>query len=329
LFYLCILLLALYAVGTISFCSNLSPELRKALSVLTFICILTPFIFSKTRRRGFLFASPALLLVYGWYFSLEPKMDAPWSKDVAVLPSAEIQGDIVKVKNIRNFNYRSDTDFDIVYYDKVYDLSKIKSTDIFLSYWGTTSIAHTIMSFGFENGDQLAVSIETRKEVGEEYSAVQGFFNKFERIYVVADERDVIGVRVNHRNEDVYLYRLRPGSEDSRKILMGFLNTVNDIKAKPQFYNALTKNCTTSFLPYVSAVYSLKFNWAMIANGYLDRWRYDEGVWGFDIPFDEFRKQSHINEKVKAAGNSSDFSKLIREGLPSIKYIESHRMGAK
>jgi hypothetical protein len=323
------LLVALYAVGAISFCSELSPGFRKVLSIFAFIGILPPFIFSNTRKRGFLFASPVLLIVYGWYFSLEPKMDAPWSKDVAVLPSAEIQGDIVTVKNIRNFNYRSDADFDVAYYDKVYDLSKLKTTDVFLSYWGTSSIAHTIMSFGFENGDQLAVSIETRKEVGEEYSAVQGFFNKFERIYVLADERDVIGVRVNHRNEDVYLYRLRPGPEESRKILMGFMNTVNDIRAKPQFYNALTKNCTTSFLPYINAVYSLKFNWAMIANGYLDRWRYDEGVWGFELPFEEFRKQSHINEKVKAAGNSLEFSSQIRDGLPSIKYIESHRAEPK
>jgi len=316
-------LLAFYGASALYFCSDISLGLRQALSAGILIGIIGPYLFTNTWKKFILLSGPIVILVYGWYFSLQPKMDAPWGKDVAVLPSAEIQGDSLTLRNVRNFNYRSDTDFDVRYYDKTYDLRQLKSIDIFLSYWGTTSIAHTITSFGFENGEQIAISVETRKEIGEEYSAVQGFFSKFEQIYVVADERDVVGVRVNQRNEDVYLYRLRPNPEQTRKILMAFLKTVNELKDTPKFYNALTKNCTTSFLPYFNSVNELKFNWAMIANGNMDRWRYDNGVWGFEIPFEEFRKQSKINEKVKAAGDSINFSSLIRENLPSIKYLEN------
>ncbi len=309
----------LYLSAAIYFCSDLSIEWRCVLSGLTLVLVLGIALLTGGWRRKIAFSSPLLILVLSWYLSLKPKMDAPWAPDVAVLPAVEIDGDIVTIKNIRNFNYRSDSDFDIRYYDKVFDLNQIRSVDLFLSYWGTTDIAHTIMSFGFANGEQVAISIETRKEVGEEYSAVQGFFKKFELAYVIADERDFIGVRVLHRNEDVYLYRLKPGPEEARKILLDYLKTVESLEHEPQFYNALTGNCTTSILPHLKSIGKIGFNWALLANGHLDRWRYEEGVWGFDIPFEEFRRRSHINDKVKAAINSHDFSMLIRKGLPSIK----------
>ena len=317
-----VLCLSAFAGAAVYYCAPLSEMLKTAIGIVVFLNILCPFLFTASWSKRLLYTAPVLVVFFGWYLSIKPKMEAPWSKDVSVLPSVQVEGDKLIVKNIRNFHYRTDADYDVSYYDKTYDLSQVQTMDLFLSYWGTTSIAHTIMSFGFANGDHLAVSIEVRRKIGEEYSAVQGFFKKFELIYVLVDERDVVGVRVNQRSEDVYLYRLKPNPEQTRKVLMSYIKTVQELDRGPKFYNALTTNCTTSILPHFEAMGSkLKFNIAMIENGFIDKWRYDSGIWGFEIPFEEFRRRSHINDKVKQAIDAPDFSAKIREGLPSIEYL--------
>lgn len=316
---LALMLLGFFAAAAVYFCAETGETLRIMMAATIASASVFAGAFAAGWRRKMVILGPVFVLVYGWYASIEPKAVANWSKDVAILPKVEINGDNLTVRHIRNFHYRSDADFDADYYDKTFDLTQVRTVDLFLSYWGTTDIAHTIMSFGFASGEYLPISIETRKESGEEYSAVQGFFKKFELIYVIADENDLIGVRVNQRNEDVYLYRLKPEPDKVRKMLEQYLLTVHELEHKPKFYNALTTNCTTSILPHIRAVQDLKFNWALIANGNLDRWRYEEGIWGFDIPFEEFRRRSRINDKVKQATDSPDFSAQIRKDLPSIR----------
>lgn len=316
---LTLMVLGLFAAAAVYFCAEAGETLRIVIAATIASVSVFTGVFAATWRRKLVILGPVFVLVYGWYASIEPKAAANWAKDAAILPEVEINGDNLTVRHIRNFHYRSDADFDAVYYDKTYDLNQVRTVDLFLSYWGTTDIAHTIMSFGFANGEYLPISIETRKESGEEYSAIQGFFKKFELIYVIADEKDLIGVRVNQRREDVYLYRLRPEPDKVRKMLEQYLLTVHELEHKPRFYNALSTNCTTSILPHIRAVQDLKFNWALIANGNLDRWRYEQGIWGFDIPFEEFRRRSQINDKVKQAADALDFSARIRKDLPSIR----------
>src|SRR5262249_21904081 len=137
------------------------------------------------------------------------------------------------------------------YYDKTFDLSKLKSVDYILSYWSSPAICHTILAFGFDGDEYVDISIETRKEKGEQYSAVQGFFRQYELIYIIADERDVLRVRTDFRNEDVYIYRTRISPEHGREMLLDYLKTANQLAEHPQFYNALTTNCTTSILPHI------------------------------------------------------------------------------
>ncbi len=310
---------ALFAAAAVFFCARLRGEIRFALAVAVMLGILGPFFFLDHWSEQLIGAVPVLILVFGWYSSMKPKQDAPWLKEYAVLPRVDVQGDSLTVRGIRNFQYRSITDFDVQYYDKVYDLKELSTVDLFLSYWGTTAIAHSIMSFGFTNGDHLAVSIETRREIGEAYSAVKGFFKIFELIYVIADERDCIGLRVNARNEDVYLYRLKSSLAETKTLLLDYMRKVKQLEDTPDFYNALLTNCTTSIIPHLRAVRpEFKLHSAVLANGYIDKWRYDTGVWGFEIPFEEFRRRSHINAKVKEAIDSPDFSARIRAGLPSI-----------
>ncbi len=157
-----------------------------------------------------------------------------------------LTGSRVTIENVRNFKYRSESDYDQRWETRTYNLDRIRGVDLFLSFWGPTQIAHTIASWEFDDGQHLAISIETRKEKGESYSALRGFFRQYELYYVVADERDLVGLRTNHRGEQVYLYRIRVPASQARALLVDYLDEVNRLADHPQWYNALTQNCTTT-----------------------------------------------------------------------------------
>ena len=174
--------------------------------------------------------------------------------DVARFPAATIAGRQVIIHNLRNFDYRSETDYTEQWETRTFDLDQIRGIDLFLSFWGPTLIAHTITSWEFADGSHLAISIETRKEKGESYSALRGFFRQYELYYVVADERDVIRLRTNYRGERVYLYRLKVRPEFARALLLDYLAEVNRLAGRPRWYNALTHNCTTVIQHHVRQV---------------------------------------------------------------------------
>ena len=139
--------------------------------------------------------------VLAWWLSLEARNDRDWLPEVSRLPSARIEGNRLTFSNVRAFEYRSETDFTPSWEERAYDLDRVRGVDLFLSDWGAAGIVHTILSWEFEGGEHLAVSIETRKEQGEGYSALRGFFRQFELYYVFADERDVIGLRARFRGD--------------------------------------------------------------------------------------------------------------------------------
>jgi hypothetical protein len=261
-------------------------------------------------------AAFAVLLI--WWTSLRPSNDRDWQPDVARLPSVEIRGDVLAIRNIRNFDYRSEADFTPRYEDRVYDLSKLRGLDLFMSYWGSPAIAHTIMSWQFEGSPPLAVSIETRKRKGQTYSAVEGFFKQYEIIYVVADERDVVRLRTNYRGEQVYLYRLSTPLPHARALLMEYVGTMNALVDRPRFYDALTGNCTTSIRRHVKHINpdAPPFDWRLLANGYGDRMLYENGTVDTHLPFEALRARSLINDRAKGADQDPAFSERIREGLP-------------
>jgi hypothetical protein len=253
-----------------------------------------------------------------WWFSLPPRNDREWQPDVAQLPVAEIQGDELLLRNVRNFEYRSETDFTPHWEDRRYDLSRLVGQDLFLSFWGPTLIAHTIVSWEFDDGQHLAVSIETRKETGESYSAVRGFFRQYELYYVFADERDLIGLRTNHRGETVYLYRLPAPPETSRRFLLEYLNQANQLAREPGWYNALTHNCTTSIrLNAQAAGQTIPLDWRILLNGHLDEYLYEQRRLNPSLPLLELRARSDITAKARAAGASPEFARLIRRDLPA------------
>jgi len=252
-----------------------------------------------------------------WWLRIPPSNDRAWLPDVARPATATFDGSHVTIENVRNFHYRSDTDFDAIWETRRYDLDRLVGADLFFSFWGPTLIAHTIVSWEFEDAPPLAISIETRKEVGEEYSAVKGFFRQFELYYVVADERDVIGVRTNHRGEHVWLYRVRMPIEEARAMLVDYLETIDRLADEPRWYNAFAQNCTTSIRQHRKHIGRARpFDWRILVNGKLEELLYENGSIDNSLPFTELRERSEITERAKAAGTAPDFWRQIRAGLP-------------
>lgn len=281
-------------------------------------------------RRGFakslLIFTLLFAVLIGWWFTIPPSNDRDWQADVARLTYADIQGDLVTVHNVRNFDYRSETDYTPVYYDKTYDLRKLESVDLIAVYWMGPAIAHTFLSFGFEGGDQIAISIETRKEKNEAYSTLKGFFRQYELYYVVADERDVIRLRTNYRKdppEEVYIYNIQGRGadrlENARRLFLKYIARVNELKAKPEFYNTLLDNCTTGI--WMNARVNpgpVPLSWKVLASGYLPEYLYESGVLVTGHSFEELQRLGHANIRAHAADQAIDFSKQIRKGVPRV-----------
>jgi len=272
-------------------------------------------------RAGWRAIAIALIVPWAvilWWNTIAPSNDRDWIADVARLPEATFDGSRVTIRNVRNFDYRSETDFTELWEERTYDLDQIVGVDFYLSTWGSPWIAHTIVSWEFADGRYLAISIETRKEIGEEYSAVLGFFREYELYYVVADERDVIRLRTNYRGENVHLYRLKTRPATARALLVDYLEEVNRLVERPRWYNAMTHNCTTTIRLHAQHVAAGNpWNWRILVNGKLDEMGYERGVLDTSLPFAELRRRSDITERAKAADADPEFSKRIREGLPA------------
>ena len=293
------------------------PSLATALPIAWLAAGLALFLLVRPAWRGLIAFAVACALLLLWWHGIEPRNDRDWQEDVAHPPTGEVNGEFLTIHNLRNFDYRSDTDFSPSWETRTYDLSQLRGVDLFLAHWGSPAIAHTILSWDFGRGDHLAISIETRKEKGEEYSAVAGFFKQYELYYVAADERDVIRVRSNVRNEDVSLYRLRAPLERVRALLLDYVQRMNELAATPVFYEAATQNCTTTIRMHNRHVGPVQpWDWRMLVNGYLDDMLYEQGTIDTSLPLAELQARSQISERARAARDDPAFSTRIREGLP-------------
>lgn len=237
---------------------------------------------------------------------------------MARLATAEIEGDRVTVRNVRNFRYRSVEDFDERWEVRTYDLGKLEGLDVFFIDWGAPLINHTILSWSFAGGQHLAISVEVRKRKDQEYSALKALFRQFELVYVVATEEDVIRLRTNYRRgEETYLYRLRTSKAAARALLLDFLRAINRIARQPLWYNAVAANCTTVIRERViHAGGKLPLTWRLFANAYLPQFLYRRRLLDTSRPFEELKAMSHINPRARSIGEAEDFSAKIRDGLP-------------
>jgi hypothetical protein len=271
-----------------------------------------------SRRRSMTAVAAVLFLcVVGWWLAIPPSHHRNWRPEVAVMPRATIDGDRVHFTGVRNFDYRSRDDFTVRYEERDVQLSHIKSIDFFISYFLEGPVGHTFVSFIFDNAPPLSISIETRPEVGEGFAPIASLFKQFELIYVVGTERDLVGVRTNHRGEPVYLYRLNSSADDARRLLLVYLARINELADRPEFYNLLTNSCTINIIRYANAAGRQgRFDIRHLLNGLIDSYLYHSGRINADLPFDELRRRSLINEAAQAADGAPDFPERIRAALP-------------
>ncbi|HLO05940.1 MAG TPA: DUF4105 domain-containing protein [Terriglobales bacterium] len=267
----------------------------------------------RGRGKAIAICLAGFALVLAWWLTLKPSNDRAWQPDVAQTAWAEIDGDHVTIHNVRNCDYRTEGDYTPHWETRSYDLSQIRGMDIFLTYWGSPWIAHPIVSFQFGDNDYIAMSIETRKEVGEQYSAIRGFFRYYELIYTVSDERDVVRLRTNYRKgEETYLFHTRATPEHARATLLNYLKKINRIRNRPEWYNALTNNCTTNIATLAGEP---QLDWRVLLNGRADQMLFERGDLATgNLPFAQLKQQAHINAAARAANDAPDFSRRIREG---------------
>ena len=263
----------------------------------------------------------SLLFVFAilmtWWIPMKATNDKDWAPELAKIPYGEFDDNILVLHNVRNFKYTSRTEFTEHWETRRYDMEQLESLDIFLSYWGSPHIAHVIMSWGFSNGEYLSISIETRKDKTQVYSELKGFFKQYTIAYVAADEKDLIRLRTNYRKEQVLAYRIQNIPEQYKRYLLeSYVNHMNKLVDKPEFYHALLQNCTAGisghykvFMPDASWI-----DWRLIANGYLDGLLYDLNLIRNDMPFDELRTQSRIDVRLQELGEEN-FSENIRKGI--------------
>jgi len=294
--------------------------LRTAAAFMYLVLVIGLLIFLKARWRGIVLSIGAFVVVLVGWLSLKPSNDRDWQPDVAETAWAEINGNQVVIHNLRNCDYRSEFDYTPHWETRTVDLSNLRGIDIFITYWGSPWIAHPIVSFDFGEQGHVSLSIETRKEVGRTYSAIRGFFRYYELIYTISDERDVVRLRTNFRHgEDVYLFHTRATPEQARVIFLDYLARANRLRDHPEWYNALTNNCTTNIVPYVADARKTKprFDYRILLNGKADEMMFERGDIATDnLPLAELKENAHINPAAQAADNSPDFSRRVRIGRP-------------
>lgn len=309
--------------------SNLPEVLRPLAAAVFVIASIFVLCFLKPRQYGSCAFVGLVAVVAVYWLLIPPSNDRPWRKDVAVLAHADIKGNLVTIHNIRNFDYRTTTNFDVRYYDKTYDLDKLRSVDFYMSFWAPMPFCHTMVSFGFEGGDYLCVSIETRPQENQGYSPLAACFKQFELIYVASDERDAVRLRTNIRDEIVYLYHIQTTRDGMRRFFLRYCGRMNDLWTRPEWYCTLTRNCTTDIPRRDGTAYGLfPESWKIIVNGFVDRFLFRRGSLDQRMPLDELRRLGHINTRGQMAGDAADFSQRIREGIPDLPQLpDSARAG--
>lgn len=261
-----------------------------------------------------------------WYFSIPALADREWNPEVAKTLKFEQHGDIVTLKNVRNFNWRTEQDYDEKWETRTVNLNEISGVNVITSYWMGPQIAHTLVSFDFKNSTPLTFSIEIRKEKNEEFSTLGGFFRKFELSLIAADEKDIIYTRSNVRGEQVYFFPVQMPKAEMRALFEEYLKKSADLEKQPKWYNTLTSNCTTLVFDMVQSVsnHQLPVDYRLLASGYLPNYLYDLRALDQNWSMKTWYERAHVNPKVQNMHEltSEKYSKIIRNHL-STPYLQT------
>lgn len=262
----------------------------------------------------------AVIVLLAWWVNIEPRNDRAWSAEMARNLTYTRHGDIITVRNVRNFAWTGPATADERWETRSYELSQLVAVDIATLRWKGPLIGHTYFSFVWRNGQALSVSVEIRKEIGEHYTSIGGFFKAYELAILAGDERDFYGWRIHFPEEDIQLYRTRATGEEAASLLTALLDKANALDKVPAFYNTLTDNCTTQVWLFTSLLGAGRpFDWRLVATGYLPEFLHDHGLLSSNAPFASLEEQSHILAAARAAlhagADGPAFSAAIRKGL--------------
>jgi hypothetical protein len=311
------LVLTAWATAALYFDSPF-PFLRAPTAVFYLAGVLAALWFLRRGRMGMTVAFAGFAMVTIWWLSLEASNDRDWQPDNAKTAYADINGDQVIIHDLRSCTYRTESDYTCEWQTRSHNLANLSGIDLFITWWGSPWIAHPIISFDFGDEGHLAMSIETRDVVGQGYSAIRGFFRQYTLTYIISDERDVARLRTNYRHEEeVYLFRTAASPTLARKVLLDYLQRANSLHLHPEWYNALTNNCTTNIAGSVADARNVntRLDWRILLNGKMDEMMYEHNELvsgGLSLP--ALKEQAHINSAAKAADDSPEFSNLIRQG---------------
>jgi hypothetical protein len=286
-------------------------------TLFSFLLLLTLY------RTRMLIVAAVFVLAFGallfWWQRVMPSNNRAWTDDVAEMTSGSVEGSRVILRNVRNFDWRSTTDYTQRWETRSYDLDRLDSVDMILSYWTIQAIAHVLISFGFDDGSHVVFSVEIRPEKDQSYSSIGGFFKEFELSILAADERDVIRVRTNVRGEDDYLYRIRMPIADMRSLFLAYVGQANRLVHTPRFYNTVTVNCTTLIYHMMKRIDgNLPLDYRLLLSGYLPGYVYKVGGLDMRYTLGQLRSFGRITGRAHSADRSNTFSADIRRGVPEL-----------
>ncbi len=265
------------------------------------------------------FAALPLLLLTAWV-SIWPTNDRDWVREQTRAPTATVTGDRIVVRDVRAFRWRTESDAVARWEDREYRLSDLESVWFLVSPFPEWSgAAHTWLSFGFRGGDYLAVSVEARKEIGENYTPLGGLLKRYELMYVLADERDVVRLRTDVWQDPVYLYPVKTTPTRARAALVDVLTRADRVAEWPEFYSTLTNNCTTAIVKHANRIAPGRVPYGpdVLFSGNSDRLAMELGLLDVEegMTLEAARARYRIDEKARAMGDGEDFSTAIRAGF--------------
>jgi len=287
---------------------------------LLFTCAtLVAMLLGQLALGTLVFAVAFLILIF-WWRRILPSNTREWADDVAHQTTGVVEGDRVVLHHVRNFDWRTLTDYTQRWETRTYDLRRLRGVDLILSYWSMAAIAHVLVSFGFDAGEQVVFSVEIRREKTEAFSEIGGFFKEFELSIIACDERDVVRVRTNVRGEDDYLYRLRMPISNMRSLFLAYVNEANGLARTPRFYNTLTVNCTTLVYHMMKRIMGrLPLDYRLLLSGYLPGYVHKVGGLDTRYSLEELRRLGRITERARQSDRRATFSADIRKGVPPVE----------
>ncbi|MBN8467257.1 DUF4105 domain-containing protein [Corallococcus exiguus] len=306
--------LALALTGT----GTEGPHMARGLVAVALVALAVAAWRRRSRRWSVAVMLVGCLSVYGWVRTFEPSNSRDWAPDLARAPWAEVAGTQVTLHDVRDFRYRSTTDWDPAWYTATYDTAALTDASFIVEpFSGFYGAAHTMVSFGFQDGRHVVFSVEVRREQGETFSALGGLFRRFEITYVVGDERDLVQLRSNFRHDDVYVYPVNASKERITAFFMDMVQRMNGLHTQPEFYDTLTSNCTTNLVHHFEkvATKNVPYDHRTLMPAFSDALAYELGIIDTDAPLEQVRQRYHINARALAAQGRDDFSARIRAPL--------------